>query len=138
MTIKPIVKHKKIEFFRFFQLLLSPFIRNYNSSTVTWDHIIFTNSALWAELVQQSRCSCVVVFLTLSPSHAIFLGLALAHWSHDQVKASHWPSDHMISSRPLIGQHWSTLPLQICIGPTPRIGQESWCLLCAGFFLKFS
>ena len=26
-------------------------------------------------------------------------------------------------------------PLQICIGPTIRIGQESWCLLYAGFFL---
>ena len=25
-------------------------------------------------------------------------------------------------------------PLQICIGPTVRIGQESWCLLYAGFF----
>ena len=26
-------------------------------------------------------------------------------------------------------------PLQNCIGPTIRIGQESWCLLYAGFFL---
>ena len=25
-------------------------------------------------------------------------------------------------------------PLQICIGPTIRIGQESWCLPYAGFF----
>ena len=25
-------------------------------------------------------------------------------------------------------------PLQICIGPTIRIGQESWCLSYAGFF----
>ena len=29
-------------------------------------------------------------------------------------------------------------PLQICIGPTIRIGRESWCLLYAGFFLFFS
>ena len=27
-------------------------------------------------------------------------------------------------------------PLQICIGPTIRIGRESWCLPYAGFFLK--
>ena len=27
-------------------------------------------------------------------------------------------------------------PLQICIGPTIRIGQEIWCLLYAGFFGK--
>ena len=26
-------------------------------------------------------------------------------------------------------------PLQICIGPTSRIGRESWCLPYAGFFL---
>ena len=25
-------------------------------------------------------------------------------------------------------------PLQICIGPTIRIGQDSWCLPYAGFF----
>ena len=29
-----------------------------------------------------------------------------------------------------------TQPLQICIGPTIRIGLESWCLSYAGFFLK--
>ena len=28
-----------------------------------------------------------------------------------------------------------TQPLQICIGPTIRIGRESWCLPYAGFFL---
>ena len=28
-----------------------------------------------------------------------------------------------------------TQPLQICIGPTIHIGQESWCLPYAGFFL---
>ena len=27
-------------------------------------------------------------------------------------------------------------PLQICIGPTIRIGRESWCLLYAGFLQK--
>ena len=27
-------------------------------------------------------------------------------------------------------------PLQICIGPTIRIGRESWCLPYAGFFLE--
>ena len=27
-------------------------------------------------------------------------------------------------------------PLQICIGPTIRIGQESWCLPYAGFLLN--
>ena len=29
-------------------------------------------------------------------------------------------------------------PLQICIGPTKRIGRESWCLPYAGFFIYFS
>ena len=28
-------------------------------------------------------------------------------------------------------------PLQICIGPTIRIGRESWCLPYAGFFFYF-
>ena len=28
----------------------------------------------------------------------------------------------------------TTQPLQICIGPTIRIGRESWCLPYAGFF----
>ena len=27
-----------------------------------------------------------------------------------------------------------TQPLQICIGPSIRIGRESWCLPYAGFF----
>ena len=27
-------------------------------------------------------------------------------------------------------------PLQICIGPTIRIGRESWCLPYAGFFIE--
>ena len=27
-------------------------------------------------------------------------------------------------------------PLQICIGPTIRIGREIWCLPYAGFFLN--
>ena len=29
-----------------------------------------------------------------------------------------------------------TQPLQICIGPSIRIGRESWCLPYAGFFLE--
>ena len=29
-------------------------------------------------------------------------------------------------------------PLQICIGPTIRIGRESWCLPYAGFFRSIS
>ena len=64
----------------------------------------------------------------------------------DFFRASHWPSGHMIRSRPLIGPQvkWSdpglvlveiTEPLQICIGPTICIGRESLCLLYAGFFL---
>ena len=73
-------------------------------------------------LLSSWTCCC------LSPSHAIFF------------EASHWPCDHMIGSRPLIGQLSPpsplppTLPLQICIGPTIRIGRESWCLPYAGFF----
>ena len=43
----------------------------------------------WAELVIELPCPCVCLYV---PSSAVFF------------KASHWPSDHMIRSRPLIGQ----------------------------------
>ena len=46
----------------------------------TWPH--------WAELVIESPCPCVWMFVL---SGAVF------------SEASHWPWDHMISSRPLIG-----------------------------------
>ena len=51
-------------------------------------HCIFTNSALWAELVIESTCPSVYL---MSPSNAIFF------------EASHWPSGHMIRCRPLVG-----------------------------------
>ena len=56
--------------------------------------LIFTNSALWAELVRESTCPSVCL---MSPSHVIFF------------EASHLPSGHMIRSRPLIGPQvtWS-------------------------------
>ena len=47
----------------------------------TWPH--------WAELVIESPCPSVCL---CAPSGAVF------------SEASHWPSDHMIRSRPLIGQ----------------------------------
>ena len=53
-------------------------------------YFIFTNSALWSS--SHRVCLWVCVFVCLSPSRAIFF------------KASHWPSDHMTRSRPLIGQ----------------------------------
>ena len=31
-----------------------------------------------------------------------------------------------------------TQPLHICIGPTIRIGRESWCLPYAGFLMVFT
>ena len=51
--------------------------------------LFFTELAQWAPMsVRVGVC----VGTCLSPSHVIFF------------EASHWPSDHMISSRPLIGQ----------------------------------
>ena len=39
--------------------------------------------------------------------------VCLRHWVHFFFEASHWPSDHMIRSRPLIGQPPSlTQPLK--------------------------
>ena len=47
---------------------------------------------LWAELVIESPCPCVCLSVCVSaPSCAVF------------SEASHWPWDHMISSRPIIG-----------------------------------
>jgi hypothetical protein len=54
--------------------------------------LIFTNSALWAELIRESTCPSVCLSVCVSPSHAIFF------------EASDWSSDHMTRSRPLIGQ----------------------------------
>ena len=50
-------------------------------------------------VVTKSVCFCVVP--TLSPSHAIFLGLSLALWSHDQFEASHWSTP----LRPWLGKN---------------------------------
>ena len=48
---------------------------------------------LWAELVIESPCPFVCLCVCVSaPSVAVFF------------EASDWPCDHMISSRPLIGQ----------------------------------
>ena len=95
--------------------------------------------------------SVVCMSVCAVPFHAIFF------------EASHWPSDHMISLRPLIGQPPAGgeerkeekkeggdflfflliffvclkapwQPLQNCIGPTIRIGREIRCLPYAGFF----
>ena len=44
----------------------------------------------------------------------------------------HWLRD---SLSPVCGIVFITRPLQNCIGPTIRIGQENWCLPCAGFCL---
>ena len=56
---------------------------------ILWYFYIFTESAL-GPLRSSSRDVCLHV--GMSPPHAIYF------------KASHWPSDHMISSRPVIGQ----------------------------------
>ena len=58
----------------------------------------------------------------MSPPNAIFF------------KVFHWPSDHIISSRPLIGQPSPPSPPQFFlyapfdIGATIRIGQDIPCL----------
>ena len=55
--------------------------------------MIFIESAHWADSIIESRCPYVCLSVCLSvPFHAIFF------------EASHWPSDHMTRSRPLIGQ----------------------------------
>ena len=46
---------------------------------------------------------CVCMYVCLSVPHIFFLGLSLALRSHDQIPASHWPSDHMTRPRPLFG-----------------------------------
>ena len=83
---------------------------------------VFTDSALWARSVIESQCPSVCGSV-LSPC-AFF-------------KASHWPSDHMISFQ---ASHWPTqTPTgNKCIGATIRTRQEIQCLPNAGFFiLKF-
>ena len=55
----------------------------------TADFHIFIESAHWADSIIESRCPYVCLSV---PFHAIFF------------EASHWPSDHMTRSRPLIGQ----------------------------------
>ena len=109
-----------------------------------------------------SVCCLSLFVLCLSSSQCIFLRL-LIFPSHDQVKASYWPSDHMISSRPLtvftffffyfihVFHFISSSLFYIFhkkeaispfvdasgnknIGATIRIGQEIWCVPYAGFF----
>ena len=51
---------------------------------------LLTGSALLAGSVIESRCPFMYIYLDMSPPDVTFF------------EASHWPSDHMISSRPLI------------------------------------
>ena len=53
---------------------------------------IFTNFALWAELIQQSNTLCVCLFVCVSVPFScdFFQGLLLVLRSHDQIPASHW------------------------------------------------
>ena len=44
----------------------------------------------WSSSYKVSLRVVCVLFVCLSPSHAIFLGLSLPLWSHDQFEASHW------------------------------------------------
>ena len=53
---------------------------------------IFTDLSLWAGSVIESRCPLCFLLIYISPPHVIYL------------VESHWPCDHMISVRPLIGQ----------------------------------
>ena len=54
--------------------------------------LLFNASALWADAFIESQCQSIYLSVCLSPFHVTFF------------EASHWPSGHMISSKPLIGQ----------------------------------
>ena len=61
----------------------------------------------------------IYLSIYMSPSHVIYF------------EASHWPSDHMISSRPLIGhstggQNWVHQHNNICVG---ALHFDPWCTL---------
>ena len=63
-------------------------------------------------VVTESVCVCVCVSVCLFvPSHAIFF------------EASHWPSDHMTRSRPLIGQ--ASFPT-ICTHMSMRLNKGTY------------
>ena len=58
-----------------------------------WTYHIFIESAHWADSIIESQSLSVCLYGCLYvPFHAFFF------------EASHWPSDHMTRSRPLIGQ----------------------------------
>ena len=62
---------------------------SFHSKLIIYIFIFSPTRPLWAELVIESPCPCVCL---CAPSGAVFF------------EASHWPWDHMISSRPLIGR----------------------------------
>ena len=77
-----------------------------------------TESPQWVYSVSKSQClsvccqyhfyqlqSLCVVYLCVPFPCDFFRGLSSALRSHDQIPASHWPSCHMIRSRPRISRH---------------------------------
>ena len=77
----------------------------------------------------QAKCSIFTKYT--SKFYLIFTDSATLLSPPNEIyfEASHWPSDHMSSSRPLIGQP----PYLIAICESICICQEIWCLPYAGF-----
>ena len=90
-----------------FFLLCSTFLCKLHSQCFYWVFLVLVDSKIVALLcmntfhqfslnrpteLTRSSSRNVCIYVYMSPSHAIFF------------KACHWPSDHMISSRPFIGK----------------------------------
>ena len=68
----------------------------------TYDHVLllrFSMNQPLADSFIDSRCQFIYI---LSPFHIFFWVLSLALMWHDQIPAYHWPTGHMIRSRPII------------------------------------
>ena len=111
-------------------------------SGLFWD-FLWTSSRLWSLslIFTDSPPLCqvsLVVTMSVRPGRCLSVPSKCSFF----FEASHWPSDHMISSRPLIGSTpWgleqamvsAVLALVLCIGASIRTRQESKCPLYAGF-----
>ena len=63
---------------RCYQVVITSVLTNcYPTSRSKLNFSIFTNSALWAELVSKLRCVFIYLYIYMSPSHAIFTESAL-------------------------------------------------------------
>ena len=85
----------------------------------------------WAKLVIESPCPCVCLSVC-AIGCSFFRGLSSAFRSHDQIPLVNpiSPPDRKIT-QPLKKTH-----KKYGSGATIRIGQESWCVPYAGFFVR--